>query len=92
MMESDLAAPPRRVARCAAMSAGHSAPIVGVPEPRVDDVEVAAQMALALREEVRRLHWPCGDAMTVRIGLATGPAVAGSSAPGSSPTTCGATP
>jgi class 3 adenylate cyclase len=51
--------------------------VAGVPEPQADDVEVAAQMALAMREEVRQLQWPSGDAMTVRIGMATGPAVAG---------------
>jgi class 3 adenylate cyclase len=51
--------------------------VAGVPEPRPDDVEVAARMALAMREEVRSLRWPSGDAMTVRIGMATGPAVAG---------------
>jgi len=51
--------------------------VAGVPEPRADDVEVAAQMALAMREEVRSLRWPSGDAMNVRIGMATGPAVAG---------------
>jgi class 3 adenylate cyclase len=51
--------------------------VAGVPEPREDDVEVAAQAALAMREEVRQLHWPSGDEMRVRIGLATGPAVAG---------------
>ena len=32
--------------------------VAGVPEPRADDVEVAAQMALAMREEVRQLHGP----------------------------------
>ena len=51
--------------------------VAGVPESRPDDVEVAAQMALAMREEVRSLRWPSGDAMKVRIGMATGPAVAG---------------
>jgi class 3 adenylate cyclase len=51
--------------------------VAGVPDPRPDDVELAAQMALAMREEVRRLRWPSGDPMTVRIGMATGPAVAG---------------
>ncbi|HEX6400450.1 MAG TPA: adenylate/guanylate cyclase domain-containing protein [Actinomycetota bacterium] len=51
--------------------------VAGVPEPRANHVEVAAQMALAMREEVRQLRWPSGDAMTVRIGMATGPAVAG---------------
>ena len=51
--------------------------VAGVPEPRDDDVEVAAQMALAMREEIALMQWPSGDAMRVRIGMATGPAVAG---------------
>jgi class 3 adenylate cyclase len=51
--------------------------VAGVPEPREDDVEVAARMALAMRDEVRELRWPSGDQMNVRIGMATGPAVAG---------------
>jgi class 3 adenylate cyclase len=51
--------------------------VAGVPEAREDDVEVAAQMALAIREEISHLRWPSGDPMRVRIGMATGPAVAG---------------
>ena len=51
--------------------------VAGVPEPREDDVEVAAQMALAMRDEVAQVRWPSGDQMRVRIGMATGPAVAG---------------
>jgi adenylate cyclase len=51
--------------------------VAGVPEPREDDVEVAAQMALAMREEIGLLRWPSGDPMRLRIGMATGPAVAG---------------
>ena len=51
--------------------------VAGVPEPRADDVDVAAEMALAMREEIQALRWPSGDPMTVRIGMATGPAVAG---------------
>jgi class 3 adenylate cyclase len=54
----------------------------GRPDPPemvavLDDVEVAAQMALAIRNEIRLLRWPSGDPMRVRIGMATGPAVAG---------------
>ena len=49
----------------------------GIPEPREDEVEVAAKMALAMRDEIAVLRWPSGDAMRVRIGMATGPAVAG---------------
>ena len=51
--------------------------VAGVPEPREDDVEVAAQMALAMRDETAQMRWPSGDQMRVRIGMATGPAVAG---------------
>jgi class 3 adenylate cyclase len=51
--------------------------VAGVPEPREDDVEVAAKMALAMRDEIGLLQWPSGDAMRVRIGMASGPAVAG---------------
>lgn len=51
--------------------------VAGVPEPREDDVEVAAQMALAMRDEIAQMRWPSGDQMRVRIGMATGPAVAG---------------
>jgi class 3 adenylate cyclase len=51
--------------------------VAGVPEPREDDVEVAAKMALAMRDEIGLLKWPSGDEMRVRIGMATGPAVAG---------------
>ncbi|MGH2678903.1 MAG: adenylate/guanylate cyclase domain-containing protein [Actinomycetota bacterium] len=51
--------------------------VAGVPESRADDVELAAQMALAMKDEIRGLRWPSGDPMSVRIGMATGPAVAG---------------
>ena len=34
-------------------------------------------MALAMRDEIALLKWPSGDEMRVRIGMATGPAVAG---------------
>jgi adenylate cyclase len=51
--------------------------VAGAPRERADDIEAAAETALAMREELRGLRWPSGDPMTVRIGLATGPAVAG---------------
>ena len=41
------------------------------------DVEVAAQAALAMRDAIAEIRWPSGDPMRVRIGMATGPAVAG---------------
>jgi class 3 adenylate cyclase len=51
--------------------------VAGAPETRPDDLESAALAALAMRDEVRELRWPSGDPMHVRIGMATGPAVAG---------------
>ena len=51
--------------------------VAGVPESRDDDAECAARAALMMRDDVRELRWPTGDPMHVRIGMATGPAVAG---------------
>jgi class 3 adenylate cyclase len=51
--------------------------VAGAPESRPDDLESAALASLAMRDEVRELTWPSGDPMHVRIGMATGPAVAG---------------
>jgi adenylate cyclase len=51
--------------------------VAGVPESREGDADAAARAALAMRDDVRELRWPSGDPMQVRIGLATGPAVAG---------------
>jgi class 3 adenylate cyclase len=51
--------------------------VAGVPESRDDDADAAARAAITMRDEVRELRWPSGDPMHVRIGMATGPAVAG---------------
>lgn len=51
--------------------------VAGAPESRPDDLECAADAALAMRDDVRELRWPSGDPMHVRIGMATGPVVAG---------------
>jgi class 3 adenylate cyclase len=51
--------------------------VAGVPDPSEDDVGDAAQTALAMRNEINQMRWPSGDPMRVRIGMATGPAVAG---------------
>jgi class 3 adenylate cyclase len=51
--------------------------VAGVPESRDGDADAAARAALAMRDDVRELRWPSGDPMHVRIGMATGPAVAG---------------
>jgi class 3 adenylate cyclase len=49
----------------------------GLPDPRPDHAEAVAEMALALREEVPRHLDPDGEPLAVRIGIDTGPVVAG---------------
>jgi class 3 adenylate cyclase len=49
----------------------------GLPEPRPDHARAVADMALAVREEVPRHLDPDGQPLAVRIGIDTGPVVAG---------------
>jgi class 3 adenylate cyclase len=49
----------------------------GLPEPRPDHAEAVADMALALREEAARHRDPGGRPLALRIGIDTGPVVAG---------------
>jgi adenylate cyclase len=49
----------------------------GVPTPRPDHVEAAADLALAIRDEVRKCFTPDGEPLMLRIGMHTGPVVAG---------------
>jgi class 3 adenylate cyclase len=49
----------------------------GLPEPRPDHAQAVAEMALALRDEVARRSDPSGQPLQVRIGIDTGPVVAG---------------
>lgn len=49
----------------------------GLPMPRADHVEAAAAMALAVRDIALRMTTPHGDPFQIRIGLDTGPVVAG---------------
>jgi adenylate cyclase len=49
----------------------------GIPTPRPDHAEAVAEMALALREEAGRHLDPTGRPLAVRIGIDTGPVVAG---------------
>jgi class 3 adenylate cyclase len=51
--------------------------VAGVPEPRPDHVAAAADMALAVKDCVRDARWPSGNPIEVRVGIATGPVVAG---------------
>ncbi len=64
----------------------------GLPDPRPDHAQAVAEMALAIRDEVASRVDPSGQPLAVRIGMDTGPVVAGLSGPASSATTCGATP
>jgi class 3 adenylate cyclase len=49
----------------------------GLPEPRPDHAQAVAEMALALREEADRHLDPAGRPLQVRIGIDSGPVVAG---------------
>jgi class 3 adenylate cyclase len=49
----------------------------GLPDPRPDHAEAAANLALAMLEEARRFRGEDGAPVNLRIGLHTGPAIAG---------------
>jgi adenylate cyclase len=49
----------------------------GIPVPRADHAEAIARMALAMGPEVRACAAESGHALEVRIGIDTGPVVAG---------------
>jgi adenylate cyclase len=51
--------------------------VSGVPEPRRDHAEALADLALDMRDALAGLVDPKGRAVPVRIGLASGPVVAG---------------
>lgn len=51
--------------------------VAGVPDPRLDHAEALADLALTLREALADLKDPKGRAVPVRIGIASGPVVAG---------------
>jgi adenylate cyclase len=51
--------------------------VAGVPTPRPDHADAAAQMAIAILDELRESRWPSDDPIAVRVGMASGPAVAG---------------
>jgi class 3 adenylate cyclase len=53
----------------------------GLPEPRPDHAEAVAEMALAVREEVARHLDAASRPLAVRIGIDTGPVVAGGDRP-----------
>jgi class 3 adenylate cyclase len=49
----------------------------GLPEPRPDHAEAVAEMALAMLDIVAELAVDTGEKLTVRIGIHSGPVVAG---------------
>jgi adenylate cyclase len=49
----------------------------GVPQPRPDHAEAIAEAALALQQEIVRHDAPSGETFCLRIGINTGPVVAG---------------
>jgi adenylate cyclase len=51
--------------------------VSGLPAPRPDHVEAAAEMALDLREELAGRDSPRGEPLLLRIGIHTGPVMAG---------------
>jgi class 3 adenylate cyclase len=54
--------------------------VAGAPVPRAEDadeVAAAADMAIAARDVLTNLRWPSGEPMRLRIGVASGPVVAG---------------
>jgi class 3 adenylate cyclase len=51
--------------------------VAGAPIPVEDHAQAAAAMALDVLAESAQARWPSGDPIVVRVGVATGPAVAG---------------
>jgi class 3 adenylate cyclase len=49
----------------------------GLPEPRVDHAEAVAAMGLAMLRVVRELNTRRGEALEIRVGIHSGPVVAG---------------
>ena len=49
----------------------------GIPLPRSDHAEAVAQMALDLQEEIERFNLAYNTSIHLRIGISTGPVVAG---------------
>jgi class 3 adenylate cyclase len=51
--------------------------VAGAPDERDDHAEAAAEMALQILDEGANERWPSGEPVGLRIGIASGPAVAG---------------
>jgi class 3 adenylate cyclase len=51
--------------------------VAGLPQPRPDHAAAAAEMALAMLQEIRRLCSALGLDLAIRIGIYSGPVIAG---------------
>lgn len=51
--------------------------VAGVPTPREDHAEAIAAMALDMQQEIARFTALTGQKLSIRIGINTGPVVAG---------------
>ena len=51
--------------------------VAGAPVPMANHAEAAVAMALEIAAGSRTVRWPSGDPIRVRVGVTTGPAVAG---------------
>ena len=49
----------------------------GLPEPQENNAEAVAELALAMMDEAARFSVQSGEPIILRVGLATGPVVAG---------------
>jgi adenylate cyclase len=49
----------------------------GLPEPRPDHARIAADMALGMLKKLKAINEKAGEALELRIGMHTGPVVAG---------------
>jgi class 3 adenylate cyclase len=49
----------------------------GLPEPRSDHAHAVVALAIDMQQEVARFTWPSGAPVVLRIGINTGPVVAG---------------
>ncbi len=72
---ADRAAGERRLSRVAA-SGGFYAIASGVPAPRIDHAEAAADLAVEMMQAAARIEVPGGQGIGIRIGLHSGPGVA----------------
>src|SRR5262249_37241681 len=51
--------------------------VSGVPEPRINHAEAIARLALDMRASVKTIAETSGRALALRIGISSGPVVAG---------------